>query len=100
MEPELNGEVRDTVFDNIQLPAVVQTYRIPGVGTPDYYALSMLGTLLAGGESSRFNKALVDEQQKAVFVGNFPLDLEDPGVAIVYGIANMGIDSKAFEECD
>ena len=91
IEPPLGGEVRDTVFDNIQLPAVIQTYRIPAQGTEDYYAVSMLATLLSGGESSRLYKALVDEQQKALFVGAIPLGLEDPGATIAFGIANMGV---------
>ena len=98
IEPPLNGEVRDTIYDNIQLPAVVMTYRIPAQGTPDYYAVSMLGTLLSQGQSSRLYKALVDEEQKAVAVGNFPLGLEDPGAAITYGIANMGVDILAVEK--
>ncbi len=98
VEPPLGGEVRDTVYDNIQLPAVVMTYRIPALGTPDYYALEMLGTLLSHGQSSRLHKALVDEQQKALFVGNFSLGLEDPGVLISFGIANMGVDVKDLEE--
>jgi predicted Zn-dependent peptidase len=92
VEPPLGGEVRDTFYDNIQLPAVIMAYRIPAAGTPDYYAVSMLGTLLSQGESSRLQKALVDEQQKAVAVGNFPLDLENPGVSIAYGICSMGTD--------
>jgi len=92
VEPPLGGEVRDTFYDNIQLPGVIMAYRIPAAGTPDYYAVSMLGTLLSQGESSRLQKALVDEQQKAVAVGNFPLDLEDPGVSIAYGICSMGTD--------
>jgi predicted Zn-dependent peptidase len=92
VEAPLGGEVRDTVYDNIQLPAVLMAYRIPAAGTPEFYAVSMLGTLLSQGESSRFQKALVDQQQKAVAVGNFPLDLEDPGVAIAYGICSMGTD--------
>jgi len=92
VEPALGGEVRDTFYDNIQLPGVIMAYRIPAAGTPDYYAVSMLGTLLSQGESSRLQKALVDEQQKAVAVGNFPLDLEDPGVSIAYGICSMGTD--------
>ncbi len=97
VEPPLGGEVRDTVYDNIQLPAVIQSYRIPAQGTPDFYAVSMLSTLLADGPSSRLSKSLVDEQQKALFVGNFPLSLEDPSIAIAFGIANMGVDVKALE---
>ena len=98
VEAPLGGEVRDTIFDNIQLPAVVQTYRIPAQGTPDFYAVSMLGTLLSQGESSRLNKALVDDKQQAVFVGNFALDLEDPGVSIAFGICNMGITPDQVEK--
>jgi predicted Zn-dependent peptidase len=97
VEPALTGEIRDTVYDNIQLPAVLMAYRIPAAGTPEYYAVSMLGTLLSQGESSRLHKALIDDQQKAVAVGNFPLDLEDPGVAIAYGICSMGTDVQDAE---
>jgi zinc protease len=97
VEPPLAGEVRDTIFDNIQLPAVVQTYRIPAQGTEDFYAVSMLSTLLSQGESSRLYKALVDEQEKALFVGNFPLPLEDPGAALAFGITNMGVDPQDLE---
>jgi len=98
VEPALGGEIRDTIYDNIQLPAVVMTYRIPAQGTPDYYAVAMLGTLLSNGQSSRLYKALVDEEQKAVQVGNFPLGLEDPGAAITYGIANMGVSILDVEK--
>ncbi|HRX28528.1 MAG TPA: pitrilysin family protein [Saprospiraceae bacterium] len=98
VEPPLLHEVRDTIYDNIQLPAVVETYRIPAQGTPDYYAVSMLGTLLSQGNSSRFNKALIDEQQKAVYVGNYPLGLEDPGASLVFGICSMGVTVDQLEE--
>ncbi len=97
VEPPLGGEVRDTVYDNIQLPAVVQVYRIPAQGTPDFYAVSMLSTLLSQGESSRFNKSLVDEKQLAVFSGSFPFELENPGVALGFAICNMGVDPKDAE---
>ena len=97
VEPPLTKEVRDTIFDNVQLAGVIQTYRIPAQGTDDYYAVDMLSTLLSQGESSRLYRALVDEQQKALFVGNFPLALEDPGVALAFGIANIGVDPADLE---
>ena len=98
VEPAMTAEVRDTIYDNIQLPAVIQTYRIPAQGTDDYYAVDMLTKILAQGKSSRLNKALVDEQQKAIQVGNFPFGLEDPGVALALGVVNMGVDPKDMEE--
>ncbi len=97
VEPPLGGEVRDTIYDNIQLPAIFQAYRIPEQGSEDYYALSMLSTLMAGGESSRLNKSLVDKQQLAVAAQTIPLPTEDPGLAIVLAIANVGIDLENLE---
>ena len=98
VEPNLAGEIRDTIFDNIQLPAVIQAYRIPEQGTKDYYAVDMVSRILSSGESSRLYRALVDEQQKALFVGNFPLALEDPGVSLSFGITNMGVEVSDLEK--
>jgi len=98
VEPALKKERRDTVYDNIQLPAVVQAYRVPAQGTEDYYAIKMLSTLLSQGKSSRLYRTLVDEQQKAFQVANIPLDLEDPGLSINFGIANVGVNSKDLED--
>lgn len=98
VEPNLAAEIRDTIFDNIQLPAVIQAYRIPAQGTKDYYAVDMLSRILSNGESSRLYKSLVDEQQKALFVGNFPLALEDPGISLAFGITNMGVDVAELEK--
>ena len=98
VEPPLNGEVRDTVFDNIQLPLVVQAYRTPAMGTSDYYALDMLSQLLSGGQSSRLYKALVDEQQKALEAGSFAVPFQDPAVAMAFALPNIGVDCKELED--
>jgi len=98
VEPIKDKEVRDTVYDNIQLPAVIQAYHLPALGTDDYYAVDLLSTLLSGGESSRLNKTLVDEKQLALFAASFPLPFEDPGLALNYAIPNMGVDPKGLEE--
>ncbi len=98
VEPNIATEIRDTIFDNIQLPAVIQAYRIPAQGTKDYYAVDMVSRILSNGESSRLYKSLVDEQQKALFVGNFPLALEDPGLSLSFGITNMGVSVEELEK--
>lgn len=98
MEPAQTEEVRDVVYDNIQLPAVIQAYKVPEQGSEDYYAVKMLGTLLSGGQSSRLYKSVKDEQQKALSVGAFPIDMEDPGVVLAFGIANMGVEPDVLEE--
>jgi len=96
-EPQQTKEVRDIVYDNVTLPGVFQAYHMPAQGTPDYYALDVLQTLLAGGESSRFYKEIVDKQQKAVQTGVFPFALEDPGLFITLGIAGMGVKAEDLE---
>jgi predicted Zn-dependent peptidase len=98
VEPAKIAEVRETVYDNIQLPAVVMSYHMPAQGTPDSYALSMLTTLLSDGQSSRMNKAIVDQQQKALQVMSFPFALEDPGLFLIFGLVNMGIDPADLEK--
>jgi predicted Zn-dependent peptidase len=97
-EPKKTSEVRDIIYDNIQLPAVVMGYHMPAQGTEDYYAMSMLSQLLSQGESSRFQKVIKDEKQKALFVGAFPLPTEDPGLALMFGITNMGVQPIELEE--
>ena len=97
IEPALTNEVRDIVYDQIDLPAVIQAYRIPSMGTADFYALDLVSKLLSEGESSRMHRAIVDEQQKALAVYNFPLALEDPGLMLTYAIANMGVEARELE---
>lgn len=97
VEPPMTGEIRDTIFDNIQLPAIIQAYRIPAQGTPEFYAVDMLSTLLSRGGSSRFQKAIVEDQQKALQVGSFPLALEDYSVSLAFAFCNMGIDPSDVE---
>ena len=90
-------ETREIIFDNVQLPAVVQAYHIPEQTNPDYYAITMLTNLLTGGESARLNKALIDQQQKAVYVGSFPMQLEDPGLFLAFAVANAGVNIDEVE---
>jgi predicted Zn-dependent peptidase len=97
VEPPQQKEIREIVYDNVQLPMVVFAYHIPEQGTPDYYALRMLTTLLSGGESARLQKEIKDKKQMALAVGSIPLSLEDPGLFIVYGLTNVGVKAEDLE---
>ena len=92
--PRLDGTVEATVFDNIQVPAVIQGYRMPPQGTEDYYALQFLTQLLSGGQSSRFQKSLVDEKRMALAVQAIPLALEDGGLFINFALPNQGYSTE------
>lgn len=89
---KLTSEVKDVVYDNIQLPAVFQGYLMPEKGHPDTYALDLLSTYLLSGKSSLMYRELVDKSQKAVQAVAFPNDLEDGGMFLILAIANMGVE--------
>ena len=97
VEPKKTTEIRDIIYDNIQIPAVIQAYNLPKRTDADSYALSMLSTYLTGGNSSLMTKELVDKQQKALALAAIPLELEDGGLFIMYGITNMGVEPKDLE---
>ncbi len=96
-EPRRTVELRDTVYDNVQIPAIIQAYMIPAQGTPDFYSVEMLGALLSQGQSSRLYRRLVDDEQKALQVASFPLGLEHPGINLTFALANMGVDLEDIE---
>ena len=96
-EPPLGGEVRDNVYDNIQLPAILHAYRAPKQGGEEYYAFNLLSTILSGGASSRMNKTLVDSKQLAVAAQSVPFFNEDDGLFIALTIANMGVKVETLE---
>ena len=97
-EPPITEERRNVIYDKVQLPAVIAAYHMPAQGTEDAYALEVLSRILSGGQSSRMHRAIVEDQQKALVVASFPFSSEDPGLYLVFGIANMGIGVDDLEE--
>jgi len=53
---------------NIQIPAIIAAYRLPGQSTRDAYVLDMISTYLSAGKSSVLQKKLMDEQKQALGV--------------------------------
>jgi predicted Zn-dependent peptidase len=59
--------------------------------------MEMLNTILAGGQSSRIYKALVDEKKVALGAGSQQLGLEKGGMNFMFGIANIGLGLDQVE---
>ncbi|MCL6523096.1 MAG: insulinase family protein [Thermoflavifilum sp.] len=96
-EAPLTHEIKDTIYDHIQLPAIIEAYRMPKETSPEYYAAQVLATILSGGPSSRLNTVIKDQLQLAVAVASIPYFNEDAGLLINYGIANMGVDPDSLQ---
>jgi predicted Zn-dependent peptidase len=84
--------VTDSVPDkNASIPALFVTYGMPATGDPDMYALRLLGSILAGGESSILNQKLVRQEKIALEVFSYPDFRKGPGVFLIGGISNQGV---------
>ncbi|RKE98712.1 M16 family metallopeptidase [Ichthyenterobacterium magnum] len=74
-EEPITETIKAKAYDkNIQIPAIIATYRTPGFASRDASVLDMISTYLSGGKSSVLYKKLVDEQKLALQLqsGNIP----------------------------
>ena len=72
-EPDQKEERRLTMQDKLaRLPQVLIAYKTPPGSSADNTALTILGSILASGESSRLHQKLVKEKEAAVSVFAYP----------------------------
>lgn len=89
VEDPITKEIIDTAYDsNIQIPAIMAGYRIPGMTSDENTAMEMISSVLSTGKSSRLFKKMVDEKKNALQVGSFNNSMEDYGAYILYAIPN------------
>lgn len=88
-EAPVTKEIIDTAYDaNIQIPAIVASYRTPGLSAHDSKVLDMISNYLSEGASSKLYKKMVDDKKDALQVGAFNYSLEDYGAYITYALPN------------
>ncbi|MDR0421213.1 MAG: insulinase family protein [Prevotellaceae bacterium] len=97
VEKPLGGEIKDTIYDNVTLPAVFMGYRSPAYGTKDFYTLEIMNSILSEGNSSRF-KDNIDNKKKATQTFLLSIPMENPGLTIVFGLATLGHEVKETED--
>ncbi len=88
-EAPLTHEIIDTAYDqNIQIPAIFASYRVPGMASRDAKVMEMISSVLSGGASSRLYKKMVDDKKNALQVFAFNYTLEDYGAYITLALPN------------
>ncbi len=65
LEPVMGGEVRELVHQDVSLPRVYVTYRIPPFGGAEYYTALVTSYILGYGKAALLYRSLVREQQVA-----------------------------------
>jgi zinc protease len=97
VEPPLTQQVRDTIYDNVRLPAVFIAFRIPKDGERDFYALDLLANVLGSGRSSRLYQKLVYEKRIAQNVNVYAIGMEDAGVFKIDAYCSIGRKPEEVE---
>jgi predicted Zn-dependent peptidase len=80
------GEKRLIVERDVTSPKIMVAYHIPNSKSEEFYALTLLNSILSEGNSSRLYRSLVDEQQLAVQVFGFFSAAIDPTLYYIYAI--------------
>jgi zinc protease len=105
-EPEQKAERRRTIEDAFaETPRLDMVYKIPPGNTPDWYALDVLGDVLAAGASSRLYQKLVKETELAVDVSAGAEERRGPSLFQISIGARSGenlaeIERIVYEEID
>ena len=98
-EPPQTAERRLTIDDPLaRLPRIDMAYKIPPSSSPDIDPLSVLGTILSGGRSSRFYESIVRQKQLSGGVGAGTDGSRGPGLFTIAGTALPGKTLKELEE--
>ncbi len=96
---EMKGKVELVIDDEkAQLPGIFEGFRGPKLGEDDYYAMSLLSSIMASGESSRLYQSLVNEKQLAVASQMIPFSLQYSGALIFVNIPNSTDNVEATKK--
>jgi zinc protease len=98
LPPVLGREHRETVEQDISLPRVYATYRIPPYGDDRFYAASVAAQILGWGKASILNRNLILKKSVAqdVVAYAFPIVLGG-SMLVTWATAAQGIEPAVLE---
>jgi len=98
-EPRQTEERRLTLDDALaRLPRIDMAYKIPASSSPDTDPLSVLGTILSAGRSSRFYESVVRQKQLSTGVAAGTDGSRGPGLFTISATALPGKTLKELED--
>lgn len=102
-EPEQTGTRRIVVEAPAQTPLLQMAFHMGAESEPESLAVNLLLNLLAGGDSARLHRALVEDEGLLLSVGAYQDQGFDPGLAWIYTTLPPGgdparVEHRIFEE--
>lgn len=96
--PTPDADSRAVLTDDVSFPRVHRAYAVPPYGSADWVALDVLAYLLADGESSRMERALIREGALAQDVDTWLYPSALQGVWGWVATARSGVDPEQLEQ--
>ncbi|MEN9919332.1 MAG: hypothetical protein RL662_1768 [Bacteroidota bacterium] len=97
-EEAITKQINVTYEDpNIQLPMLLNAYRIPSMTTREVRVLDVISSILSNGNTSRLYKRLVDKDKIALEAASFSMNQEDYGIYLIYGIPITGVSLQQLQ---
>lgn len=97
IEPNQIQKRATTVEANVPADALYMSWHMPGRFHDDYYASDLLSDILSRGKSSRLYNQLVKEKEMFTSLSSFVMGTVDPGMFVVSGRLNNGVDLLSAE---
>ena len=98
-EPEAVAIRQETFHDPLApAPAFVLGWKIPERRTPDFYALSLAGTLLFEGDSSRLYQKLVKGDESVVSIEGGVDERRGPSALYIFALPKPGEEVEKIRE--
>lgn len=94
----LTQEIRETFYDNSELPAIFMAYRICNATSTDANVLDVISTILSDGRSSRLYRSLVHERRIAQSVSTHATANEHDGLFHISLIAPQSTPLSELEK--
>lgn len=98
IEPVQTEARRLETTAKVPLNAIYKTFHVPGRYHDDYHAVDLLSDVLGRGKSARLHQKLVKEAKLFNNISAYSTGSLDPGMFVVSGNLNQGIDLKTAED--
>ncbi len=92
--------IREEIFEDplAPAPAIVLGWKIPARRTKDFYALSLGGTLLFDGDSSRLYQKLVKGEESVVSIEGGIDERRGPSALYIFALPKPDHDAKTIQQ--
>lgn len=94
-EDDITGEIKEDISDNVQLEGKFIFYRLPEMGTKEFYSMNVLSGILSEGESSRFYREL---EYKNKLVNEIDANLYGMEKASLFTVSAIAMKGKSLEK--